>query len=562
MVFNIFLMLFIIFMTYWWSSQGLFSALLHLISVIIAGSLALALWEPIALGLLMKWDACAPYARGLGLCIPFVALLLGVRYGFDRLIGKNVNFMTAVSMVGGGILGLMAAILTGGLMVISLNFLPLGVSFAGYQPLQFAMNGQIEAKPGHGLWIAVDTMTEAFFNKMSVGAFSTSTPLRDFEPGLAKRAQLHRTHLDEHSSVVALPGTVTVDAVQVAATPVAAELAAKLGPNAGKAGYKVIVVGTTWNRDRRGTYDRDQTLRVASTQVRLATIPSGQLSPEPVLHAPVAVSMPPEPGGKRHLEALDDAETYARGLNAEDHFKWVFVVPDSDKQLKWIFLRQLRMGLTPPTPVTGGLTALLGTGGAQAPATQDPTRLEDPTGRGLIMTAIAIDVSNRLPVRVTSSSVPATLRKDKRELISGSGLIKSSNAGGNKNVVDSIRIPNPKSKALVRLRLDKDGARSIMGAAIASAASIHGAHLYDSSGNVLNPIAYIWQKENWSMYVAIDFDFPITSTVKLPVRQMKGRDQLYLYYLTNLGSTITEFRVGSASQRIDLLVEHPPERKR
>ena len=40
--------------TYWWGNQGLFSAILHLVCVVVAGAVALGLWEPLVVGVLLR----------------------------------------------------------------------------------------------------------------------------------------------------------------------------------------------------------------------------------------------------------------------------------------------------------------------------------------------------------------------------------------------------------------------------------------------------------------------------------------------------------------------------
>ena len=342
---NFLLIGFLGFMVYWWLAQGLFSALLHLISVIIAGALAFALWEPLVMGLLMKWDNCGTYAWGLGLIVPFIAFLLVVRQAFDKLVRKNVNFRPAISMVGGGGLGLLAGILTAGLTAISLNFLPLGPTFGGYQPLQY-QGGKIIENSGGDLWVGVDRMAASFFSKLSVGAFSSGKPLRDYQPHLARRAALYRTHIEENASLAALPGTVSVDAVYSVPTPVAGVTnthVQALGDGVNTPGSKLVIVDTAWDRSRRGTYDRDQVLRIASAQIRLVT-KGGGYDPEMNIHAPLAASKVPQGGGLRQLVLFNDDKTYATGANQSDSFGWVFLVPESET-LEYVFLRQLRIRL-------------------------------------------------------------------------------------------------------------------------------------------------------------------------------------------------------------------------
>ena len=45
MICNIVVLLFILFMAFWWGSQGGFNALVHLFAVIVAGALTFAFWR-------------------------------------------------------------------------------------------------------------------------------------------------------------------------------------------------------------------------------------------------------------------------------------------------------------------------------------------------------------------------------------------------------------------------------------------------------------------------------------------------------------------------------------
>ena len=549
---NFLLIGFLGFMVYWWLAQGLFSALLHLISVIIAGALAFALWEPLVMGLLMKWDNCGTYAWGLGLIVPFIAFLLIVRQGFDKLVRKNVNFSPVISMVGGGGLGLLAGLLTAGLTAISLNFMPVGVTFGGYQPLQY-QGGKIIEKSGGDLWVGVDRMAASFFSKLSVGAFSSGRPLRDYQPQLARRAALYRTHLDENASLAALPGTVSVDAVYAAPTPIAGATDARvqaLGNDVSTPGSKLVIVDTTWNRTRRGTYDRDQVLRVASTQIRLVTKGPGY-DAQMNIHAPLAASKVTQAGGLRQLVLFNDDQTYATGANQSDSFGWVFLVPETET-LEYVFLRQLRMRLPAPNQDPAMLFAAIGVA-APPPAPPPPPKVGTMAGHTPGSSASDILITSNLPARVSASAVPSALRiNDKGEIMSGKGTVNRP-TGGNagKVFIDRLNVPSPNLKAMVRVELTQDRAQSLLGAALAAAVSLHGAFLKDSSGNELMPIAYVWDKRH-ALEIVVSFDQPFQSSRNLPVRQMGKDDRIYLYYLANRGTRIEKFHVGPTTQMINL----------
>ena len=73
---NIVVILMVLLIAYWWATQGLFSAILHLVCVVAAATIALALWEPLVVGLLLRGGGFDNYAWGLGLGALFTFSLL------------------------------------------------------------------------------------------------------------------------------------------------------------------------------------------------------------------------------------------------------------------------------------------------------------------------------------------------------------------------------------------------------------------------------------------------------------------------------------------------------
>ncbi|MCH2149401.1 MAG: hypothetical protein MK095_08205, partial [Phycisphaerales bacterium] len=80
----------ILLIAYWWSQQGFFSALLHLLAVISAGALALAFWEPLAIDVLLGGGTFDGYAMGLTLSGLFAIFLLVLRGVSDTFIRANI----------------------------------------------------------------------------------------------------------------------------------------------------------------------------------------------------------------------------------------------------------------------------------------------------------------------------------------------------------------------------------------------------------------------------------------------------------------------------------------
>ncbi|MCH2149191.1 MAG: hypothetical protein MK095_07135, partial [Phycisphaerales bacterium] len=63
-ILNLLIIGLVLLIAYWWSQQGFFGALLHLLAVIVAGALAFAFWEPIAIDVLLGGGTFDGYAMG------------------------------------------------------------------------------------------------------------------------------------------------------------------------------------------------------------------------------------------------------------------------------------------------------------------------------------------------------------------------------------------------------------------------------------------------------------------------------------------------------------------
>ena len=131
---NIIVLVYVLAMAYFWGSvQGLFSGFLNLLCAIVAGALALALWEPLVVGALL--GRMGAIGWGLGLAGPFIIFLVILRLAVDNLVRGNVLFPQVVNWLAGGLCGFLTGVITGGILLIGLGALPMGEELFGYQPL-------------------------------------------------------------------------------------------------------------------------------------------------------------------------------------------------------------------------------------------------------------------------------------------------------------------------------------------------------------------------------------------------------------------------------------------
>jgi len=166
MITNLLILVFVGLAALWFSNQGLFSALLHLVVTLCAGAIGFGLWEPLTLNYLL--DRMPEYAWGVGLLVPFAVALLLLRTAVDWLVPGNVKFHNLVDSIGGGAVGVVNGMLAGGLLILGLQFVG-NFALGGYQPYARSVDGAIERT--QKLWIPVDDFAGSVFTGLSAGAF-------------------------------------------------------------------------------------------------------------------------------------------------------------------------------------------------------------------------------------------------------------------------------------------------------------------------------------------------------------------------------------------------------
>lgn len=182
---------------YVWASRGFFSALVHLVCVIVAGALAFGLWEPLAYAILRSdvpgWVVDMSWGVALG--VPFAAILAGLRLAVDKALPANADLDSVTNLVGGGICGLIAGTISVGILVISMSFLRLPTSFMGYHPVGFETSGSV-IKEG-GLIYPADKITAGLYSFMSRTTLRTGQPMATWRPELPYEGHLLRTNFND-----------------------------------------------------------------------------------------------------------------------------------------------------------------------------------------------------------------------------------------------------------------------------------------------------------------------------------------------------------------------------
>lgn len=551
MIANLLLIAFLLGMAYIWSIYGFFSSFLQLVIVIAAGSLALAVWEPVTLGLLI--ERFPDYAWGVGLLGPFALILIVLRLVCDVIVRQNVQFPRVVNFLGGAGCGLLGGILITGLVWVGIGFLPLGPSIAGVQQYD-ATSGQVRKADAGGLWIEVDRMAMNFFNGLSTGAFSSRRPLAWYQPQIAQQAGAHRLHTDRNASLVARPSGVSVQAAYVQSTPIPGlptDVAEALGPQATRPGGQLLIVDTQWQQ-QAGTYDQDRAVRIAPSQVQLVGFTGSERSPHAVFIPPTAYTRITNFQAKtRSFHPFGSGNRDARSNQQSELFGWVFVVPDGVRP-QFVLVRHLRFDLPQPNIEPDAFALALGQSPAPQAEDQPPQAAPATTGPARerrFQYIELIELTGSLP-QVFNRNAASGLSYEGSAVSGGEATISEvSSSMGARTTIKDVYVPEHQSP--IRVKLSAANASGIYGQALAATRSLGAVTLTDQRGQQWAPFAYVWRRGGDNQLVHVDPNQPIRAANQLPLNQMQPGHELYLYFAVPHDTGIVGYQIGDKREDIE-----------
>jgi len=193
-IFNLIVIAMVAFIAYMWSQEGLLSSFIHFLCTVIAGAVALAVWEPLAY---IMMGVREDIAWSVSLALPFLVTLAALRVLMDVVIKYNMKFSNVANMIGGGVFGVGSGIIAVGILVISMGFLRLPAGFLGYKPI--AYDGQGNLVRSGGLWLPADKLTAELYERLSVTGFASATPLALMSPNINEQAALMRITFDDRA---------------------------------------------------------------------------------------------------------------------------------------------------------------------------------------------------------------------------------------------------------------------------------------------------------------------------------------------------------------------------
>lgn len=578
MITNVLLILFLALMAYVWATfQGFFTALIQLIIVVAAGALALAMWEPLTLNFF--FDPFGDYAWGLGLLGPFLFLIIALRAIFSQVITRSVSFLSVFDTVGGAACGLLSGILTAGITIVGVGFLPLPASFGGVQGLQIDDRGQVVTGES-GLWLPVDRWTVGFFNRVSAGSLRSSHPLRTHQPDIARQANLFRLRpkLSNRLTVtpddVYVPDTGTYYSRPLPARNLDPRIVTALGPHMTDPDTQLVAVNTRWHRQDH-IADPDRKLRVFPSQIRLISWERRGATGYAQLHAPIAAShgsgSADVPDGKTfRFIPFNHGGASIVDASTEADITFLFLVP-IDRTPAKILLRNLRLDLADaPEPLDDALLpSLIGALPTPPEETGPPSGETDggaDTGADTDASLDGAQARNQEdaqadPIIATTAELPrpVSARRLSRLEVTGDTITTGEQfVVHEKGPLESndrwiTRIITPSGKKLVRVKIAYSGAGSLLGRIRETAMLFSPLALAPDTGEPIVPIAYAWLRPDGSQQIKVDPLRSFRSAQELPVRDIGDGDTLYVYYPVSPGTRVVGVRLGN---RVLLDVEH------
>jgi len=551
MIANVLVLVFILALAFWFSTEGLFSAILHLIVTILAGAIAFGVWETLVYSQLL--GRMYEMAWGVGLLAPFVLALLLMRIAVDKFVPGQLNFPSWVDQVGGGAVGFLSGVLTAGVLVIGLNFIaPFGLG--SFERWQLDATGDLV--PKDALWIPADDIAGSFFTMLSGGSMGPAfddTTLPALHPDLARSSGAFRITSRDGTRATMVPQNIEIarafEVTQLAKLPSDAGLIRPTGDE------RLIVITTRHNLegvpDFKPDVDPDSVFTVTRAQVALIVADDNGNA---TALLPVGYVFRGDFGT---FENGQFARTRANPV--EDSFDWIFHVPQ-DVDPTFIRMKQVRVLLPELDLSDGGVNWATQiqwktTPPPTANGNDPPDHTQDTGTPGAGTKAFSVKISNELPTVLSKNWISGDLGNlpyEDNALVRAEGTVTMrSTHGVEKNLrVDSVH--HASNSEMVRVAVQYQNAESLFGKAREMAQQLEPPRLLATSGDDYPPSGYCIANDN---RIILSFTGRRIRTMReIDTAQMESGDTLYLYFLVNKGDRLTDFRISGKTHAINLTI--------
>lgn len=538
--FNLIIIALVALIAYWWVNQGLFSAILHFVCVVVAGAIAFAVWEPLAVMMLDK-EILVNYAWGIALLGPFALSLFLCRLACDKLVPDNLNFPQWMHYVFGGVFGVGSGILTMGMVLIGGGFLQSAKDVMGYEGTVRTMNMRGQPDPtNQTLWVPMHLITEQFYATLSAGALSPEfgASLQTAYPGLTDMAYgLQRDSFANGKARTSIqPKGVTVNRLFYSGN--------YKNPTGAPGAWIVETEFGMPGTDSGGIFS------ISASQVRLIErVPASESRPARYAF-PVEFSQPADSGTGMNIYPFDDITSYASNVPGQQSTRIFFAFPASDlggqnTPPAYIQVKGLRIALNPPADAQDyddRDIRLIMRGTDAKLATDVP--LTDPN-RKMIR---ARDLVSDYTVNPANGAVGelGNMEHSENYLTFGKdNFVKGGKPPSNANRVKGIYAAE--GTAVLRLNISRGDSsidvwntRSDFRKQAGEEASLL---LVDSEGATYAPVGYIWiQTDGVEIYLPKE---GIQTIKDFPFQPSSGTHELFAIYRVTIGRKIVSVRLGT-----------------
>lgn len=579
----------------WCTSQkgrGFFSSFLCMVCVIAAGAIAFGVWEPMTMLILENAgdagnglvERIAPTAA---LLLPFCIALAILRFSVDAFVGKNVDFDDATNFIGGMVCGVISAAVTTGTVIVALNFLGVGNKLMGHEYIENESGNLVYAS---SLWVPVDKITVAMYERLSTAGFASSTPMAQYAPDLHEQAALSRAVFETEKDNKTFVGRASLDP---------GDGTFQIKGRMTTAGDLSDLLSDRWFPNRSHNVRRvdgespapGSTSEVIFLQVQSsgAAEASGQIvfTPGQIrliatdgdegigIHPHAVFAKSTESAGTLTRYRFDDTnENIASpGRGGEHVFGFEFLVPPGFSPDSLI-VRNVRRSLdnVPQYPETG--EALAGASGRDSAVFGgDVVAALDISMGGIDLPAPSgSPVATDNPILQTSAVIQTPTLPDRfgitknreRELVlaevqrgrsttqlvirSGKGTFSADDIGGavgsTSSVAKSFEQPDGKRILMIPLKKRKVEGVTVFGQAVQQLGTSGQPLLYDrSSARYFQAFGYVHIDTSDNVTIQYDFTSPVTNmSQNLPGMVMTGTGTgIYLVFLVDRGVSITDF---------------------
>jgi hypothetical protein len=517
-------LLVVLLIAYWWGNQGAFDALVHLIAVIIAGALALALWEPVTTSFLLT-PALSEFGWGLSLGGMFLALLAILRLVIDKLCPVRPRMARWADWVFGSIMGLWSGALTVGMVLIAIGHVSTARELAGHEnwkreagaSVPMASNAQSPAS----LCVAA---TAGFYGMVSDGGFAPwigAGSLATLRPEVGADADsLMRDSVENGKGRV----SITPAGLSVSGFYRDPSFAIKSG---GPGAFAVLI------NPKTPSFDASAGFALASSQARLIDGSTG------VSAFPVEFAQREAKSGDslvRYSFAGDANYLTTASSSAESVACLLFPSkPFGDsKGPFYLQVKGLRFELPSPTAGPEGIAKAVQSGGktiAVAAAGEDVPVIPE--------NQLRVDAGVQ-GVLIDKNSMPGSLKEDGNLLIGGAAE-RISKADATSGDVRFIR--ETEGTRILRLVCSRDTVVDLFNTdrtrKDAEKVGPNGQPvLLDSTGNIYAPVGYIWRDEQRDEFeIYLDEEPKEGLTLKRFARAANS-GEIFILYRVPIGVTV------------------------